>query len=51
MNVKNKDFVAFTQQLVFSNKHKFVVGGSWYDRSHHYPTPKTINSQKYFQTE
>jgi len=26
MNVKNKDFVAFTQQLVFSNKHKICSG-------------------------
>jgi len=24
---------------------RFVVGGSWYDRSHYYSTPKTINSQ------
>jgi len=23
----NNDFAAFTQQLVFSNKHRFVVGG------------------------
>jgi len=40
----NNDFVAFTQQLVFSNKHKICSGGSWYDRSHHYSTPKTISS-------
>jgi len=26
MNVKNKDFVAFTQQLTFSNKHKICSG-------------------------
>jgi len=26
MNVKHKDFVAFTQQLVFSNKHKICSG-------------------------
>jgi len=45
MNVKNNDFVAFTQQLVFSNKHKTCSGGSWYHRSHHYSTPKTINNQ------
>jgi len=45
MNVKNNDFVAFTQKLVFLNKHKICSGGSWYDRSHHYSTPKTINSQ------
>jgi len=48
MNVKNKDFVAFTQQLVFRTNTRFVVGGSWYDRSQHYSTPKTINSQKKF---
>jgi len=29
MNVKNKDFVAFTQQLVFSNKHKICSGREW----------------------
>jgi len=26
MNVKNKDFVTFTQQLVFSKKHKICSG-------------------------
>jgi len=26
MNVKTNDFVAFTQQLVFSNKHKICSG-------------------------
>jgi len=26
MNVRNKDFVAITQQLVFSNKHKICSG-------------------------
>jgi len=26
MNVKSNDFVAFTQQLVFSNKHKIRRG-------------------------
>jgi len=26
MNVKNKDFVVFAQQLVFSNKHKICSG-------------------------
>jgi len=31
MNVNKKDFVAFTQPLVFSNKHKILVGRSWYD--------------------
>ena len=41
MNVKNNGFVAFTKKLIFSNKHKICSGGSWYDRSHHYSTPKT----------
>jgi len=51
MNVKNKDFVAFTQQLVFRTNKRFVVGGSWYDRSQHYSAPKTVNSQaKIFKT-
>ena len=39
---KNDDFVAFTQQLVFWNKHKICSGEK---RSQHYSTPKTINSQ------
>ena len=51
MNVKNKDFVAFTQQLVFRTNTRFVGGGSFYDRSQHYSTPKTVNSQtKIFKT-
>jgi len=27
MNVKHNDFVAFTQKLVYSNKHKICSGG------------------------
>jgi len=45
MNAKTNDFVAFTQQLVFWNKHKICSGRELYDQSHHYSTPKTINSQ------
>jgi len=45
MNAKTNDFVAFTQQLVFWNKHKICSGRELYDQSHHYSTPKTINTQ------
>jgi len=39
-NVKNNDYVAFTQQLVFSNKHKVCSG-----RELVWPKPPLLNSQ------
>ena len=35
----------YSTVIYFRTNTRFVVGGSWYDRSHHYPTPKTINSR------
>ena len=45
MNVKNIDFVAFTQYLLFSNKHKICSGRELVWPKSPLPTPKTINSQ------
>jgi len=45
MNVKNIDFVAFTQYLLFSNKHKICSGRELIWPKSPLPTPKTINSQ------
>jgi len=41
MNAKNKDFVAFAQQLVFLTNTRFAVGGGWYDWSQHYSNRQT----------
>jgi len=47
MNVKQL-FCSIYSTINIFEKTRFVVGGSWYDRSHHYSTPKTINSQTKF---
>jgi len=45
MNVKQRFCSIYSTISIFETNTRFVVGGSWYDRSHHYSTPKTINSQ------
>jgi len=48
MNVKNNHFVAFTQTLVFSNKHKICSGGVGMTEVNNAQLPRRLTAKQKF---